>query len=272
MSDGRTLLGMTVLLSCTGIVLQSLELIRNRSHLRDGHLLGWGRFRGAPAGPLRELGRTLLRYPSCLIIVGVRAGAALLAAILFHAHPAAWLLLPALVVLQLYYNYRFALTRENANAMYLYVLVACTVASLPGASQELVTVAFAFLSFQVLLAYFMSGKTKLASPKWRTGEYLTWICQNRSAQLFPGIGDLAGRHRGAVLAATWSVILLQLLFPLSIFLPEPFLWAFLAAGVVFHTVISLTMGPHAFWWSFVATYPGLVFIHGWLRARGWSPG
>lgn len=271
MIDGQAMLGATIAISCVGIALQSLELVGNRAHLRDGHLLGWRPSRGGKAGPVQELGRTLLRYPACLVVLCVRIGAALLAAVSLQAHPAAWLLLPALVLLQLYYNYRFALTRENANAMYLYVLVACAVAAYPGASDSLVAVAFAFLSYHVLLAYFMSGKTKLASPRWRAGDYLTWICQNRAAQLFPGLGDLAGRHPRAVRVATWCVILLQLLFPLSLFLPAPVFWAFLAGGVIFHTAVSLTMGPHAFWWSFVATYPGLIFIHGWLRAGEWFP-
>ncbi len=271
MVDGQTMLGLTALITCTGIALQSLELAWNRRHLRDGCLFGWAQASATPAG-LTAIQRSLHGYPGCLILLRLRAALAILCVLFSYRYPATWPLLAALVILQLYYNRRFSLTRENANAMYLYCLVACTVGALPGASARLVTVALVFLGFQVLLAYAMSGRTKLGSRPWRSGDYLTWVCQNRAAQLFPAPGNIAGRHRGMVLIATWGVILLELLFPLSVFLPAPFFWAFIAGGVMFHTAVSLTMGAHAFWWAFVGTYPALTFIHATLRAKGWVLG
>lgn len=260
MADPHAMLALCAPICWIGILLQSLELVWNWRHLRDGHLLGWGRRPAAPDGPVMKTARWLLRYPACLALLCARAGAAAACLLLSYEHAAAFWILGLLVLLQLYYNRRFSMTRENANAMYLYCLVSLFVGAWPAPSERLVCAALTFVAFQAVLAYFVTGKNKLASPLWRNGVYLTRVFQGQP-QLFPRLGPFLAHHRRVAILATWSVILLEVLFPVCLFLPSSLFWIFIAGGLVFHAAVSVTMGPHAFWWSFVATYPALYFVH-----------
>jgi hypothetical protein len=43
------------------------------------------------------------------------------------------------------------------------------------------------------------------------------------------------------------------------FLPATLLWIFLATGILFHLTIALIMGLNTFFWSYISTYPAILF-------------
>ncbi len=263
--DPRWMLALSTQLCCVGVILQSLEVIWNRRELRDDDLLGWSAPAGAPANPAVALARWLYRYPACLGVLAVRAAAAGAVFFLPYGSAPVFALLGFLVVAQMYFNRRFFFIRGNSDHMKLVCLSAVCAGGLPWASPGLQAAALAFMAFQVGLAYVTSGYDKLRSPLWRDGTRLIQILEDGNYR-FPPLNGRLRHHRRAVVACVWGVILLELLFPLCVVLPPAGFWLIIGGGIAFHASVGVTMGLHGFWWSFLATYPALYFVHAHVTA------
>lgn len=261
--DVATMLGWSARICSAGILIQSLELIRHGRHLAEGGVFGRS---GAPMSRESSGGRGSSgerRIPGEVGFLVGRAALALGGLMLPIGSAALCWVLGALFGFQLRFNRRFWMVRENANAMYLICLGALVVATVPSTTERLGLVAAGFLTFQVLLAYFAAGKTKLVSPAWRSGAYLAGVLRDCQDRLPVWCADWV-RRPSTVVVGTWLVIGLELLFPLCVFLPPVAFWTFIGGGLVFHAAITYVMGVHGFWWSFTATYPALFVIHAHL--------
>jgi len=69
---------------------------------------------------------------------------------------------------------------------------------------------------------------------------------------------LAGRPR-LLLAASWAVMLFELLFPLALLHPAA-LVAALAGAALFHLANALLFGLNRFFWVWLAAYPALLWF------------
>lgn len=264
--DPPTMLEWSARICCAGLFIQSLELIRLWRHLRDDGVFGWTGASSATRPALARLAGRWHRFPQCLVLLGLRAAAASAVLLLpLHASATWWLLL-LLLILQTYCNRRFHLLRENADAMFLAGLATVVVGLRPGGSASLALGAAAFLSFQVGLAYGAAGWVKLRSGAWRNGSYLAAVLEERGV-FAPGSPTNRPYGRTGVIVVTWTVIAFELLFPVAVFLPTPLFGLFVASGILFHAAVTLVMGVHGFWWSFLAGYPALCLVHDFLRGR-----
>lgn len=212
-----------------------------------------------PRSPLHRVVRWLHQPPAVQIILLIRAG---LAAMILLA-PSAWHsleLLTGLLLGQLYFNRRFYDIVSNADAMFFTCLLGLWVGYLPGASHRAQAAGLLFIAIYVLMAYFSTGWSKLTSAHWRNGTRLTQLFQ-QGGRGFAPVGRLLAPTRPWPILVTWSVILLELAFPLAPVLPSPLFYAMLGAGLCFHAAVAVTMGIHDFFWAFSATYPALWFAH-----------
>ncbi|MEY2880970.1 MAG: hypothetical protein RLZZ15_3350 [Verrucomicrobiota bacterium] len=263
--DPEFLLGLVRRLTCVGVLIQSAELLWCRRELRDDGILGWAASVVPTANPLAVLGRWLGQFPGCVYLL---TGRALLAAAgLFFADGSgsALVVIGFLCLAQLFFNRRFAVIASEADTMVLVALAAVLAGSLPGTAPALREAALTFLAAHVLIAYGASGVDKAASRRWRSGLQLTVTFLYSLHRLRP-LGDWLERHPRAAQAASWGVIALELLFPISVALPPAGFWIFLGSGIVFHATIACTMGLHGFWWAFMAGYPALYFVHSRVAA------
>jgi uncharacterized membrane protein (DUF485 family) len=73
-------------------------------------------------------------------------------------------------------------------------------------------------------------------------------------------------HSALARAATLAVLAWECAFPLVLVLPAPFAYVMLALGVLFHVTNAVVMGLNTFVWSFVATYPAVIWV---VQHRGW---
>lgn len=258
--NARELLTYSARICCVGIAIQSAEILRHRRELQDYGLLGWTVAGDNSGHRLRLLFRQLHRYPAVVTILFGRLLVALAVLFLPGGSLATTGALTFLLLAQLYYNRRCTMIGSGADTMQLMCLGAVFAGSLPGTTSNLPIAAITFLAVQVLLAYVASGWDKAVSPRWRSGVHLSLIFKY-SLDRFPPLGGWFGRHPRSARAAAWSVILLELLFPLCLLLPAPGFWVFLGCGATFHAAVAFTMGLHGFWWSFTATYPALYFVH-----------
>jgi hypothetical protein len=258
--DASAMLALVTPICGVGVALQSLEVWWNSREFSAGGLLGWPQPRAPAAGPVRRLAHRLYQPPGPQAILLARAGGALACLFLPYGSPAVCGLLAWLVVAQLYFNRRFTILRGNCDTLALVCLSAAFAGSIPGASPRLQAAALALVAFHAALAYSMNGYDKLTSALWRDGTRLGHILQDGKYR-FPPLGDWPARHPRWVAAGAWSVILLELLFPLCVVLPPAGFWLFIAGGTIFHAAIAFMMGLHGFWWTFVSTYPAFYFFH-----------
>ncbi|MFE9370407.1 hypothetical protein ACFYM2_11610 [Streptomyces sp. NPDC006711] len=115
-----------------------------------------------------------------------------------------------------------------------------------------------FLAAQLLLSYLIAGVAKLVSRTWRDGSCLAQILST-DAYGSPGIAAIL-RARPLVAALLgWGVMVLEVTFWVTLFLPAQPRWGLLAAGAALHIGIAFTMGLSTFVFAFVGAYPALLF-------------
>ncbi|HEY1107655.1 MAG TPA: hypothetical protein VGE76_03455 [Opitutaceae bacterium] len=258
-AEPAALLALSAQICCLGVLLQSLEVLWNWRELGPAGLLRWTTS-GIARNPAARVVRWLHRGPASRAILLARSAAALAGLFLPYGGVAMGCALGSLFLAQLYYNRRFFVIVSNADSMFLIVLAALAAAALPGASATLQAGALCFMAGHAAVAYFATGKNKLRAPTWRNGARLAQIMRDGGFRFAP-LGAAFSRWPLIAAGSAWIVILLQLLFPLSLFLPSPVFWLFVAGGLLLHAGIAFTMGLHDFFWSFVSTYPALWFVH-----------
>lgn len=128
-----------------------------------------------------------------------------------------------------------------------------------------------FIAAQAALAYCAAGAFKAISPTWRSGEAL-WIILRLEDLGHPPAGRWLSQRVQLSKMLSWATIVWEVTFPLALIAPPWALWVWLGAGVLFHLGCSSLMGLNSFLWSFVATYPAVVFtnesIRTWLGMSG----
>ncbi len=120
---------------------------------------------------------------------------------------------------------------------------------------------FGYLGVQVILSYFMSGQVKIVNPEWRSGRALQDVFSFSAYPVAESLRTLADRPR-LMWAASWSVMLFEVLFPLS-FLNSTLLLLALIVAAMFHIANAGLFGLNRFVWFWMASYPSII----WLQAR-----
>lgn len=121
--------------------------------------------------------------------------------------------------------------------------------------------AFGYLGAQLALSYFISGGVKVVNRDWRSGRALRDVFQVSAYPVAESLRALADRPR-LLRAMSWAVIGFELAFPLTLLWP-PALHAGLAVAAAFHLANACLFGLNRFFWTWLATYPAIL----WLQAR-----
>lgn len=127
-----------------------------------------------------------------------------------------------------------------------------------------------FIGGQCMLSYLAAGLAKAAGPAWRQGQAMPGIFRTyvygdeRIYKIFkdrPKLSKVAG----------WGVIVGESMLPLALILPKKSAWAMLATGAAFHGGNAAFMGLNRFLWSFVGTYPAVVYMSKNMKLDDLSP-
>lgn len=262
-SDAVALLALTLRLSAVGIFIQSCEVLSHGRELCAGRLFGRIDRR---TSWWRNLIRVADDFPGCAWILAMRAALAATAVFVPYPSVMAFVVAAALVSIQLYYNRRLVILAGNCETVFLIALVAAGAGALPQVDAWVRGVALAFMAAQVVLAYFVAGLHKLRSRAWSDGQRLRQIAAD-GPYLWPSFALPLARGNLARLSSWW-IIGWELAMPAALVLPSPYFEAMLVGGVVFHGLVAVVMGLHGFWWSFMAAYPGLIYVHGKILGGG----
>lgn len=146
----------------------------------------------------------------------------------------------------------------GSDRMATLVLFCLTLAHwLPENWQEL---AFGYLALQLVLSYFVSGQVKLVHPDWRSGQALCDVLRFSAYPVAETLRTLSDRPR-LLWAASWTVILFEVLFPLAL-LNSHLLTIALCIGVMFHLANAFLFGLNRFVWAWLAAYPSILWFQG----------
>ena len=147
---------------------------------------------------------------------------------------------------------------NGAYQMNLIVLLGVSIGSVSGVDTLLAQICLWFIASELVLAYFISGITKLGSLMWRKSIALQSIFSTRCFG-HPLIYRLFIHNAAATSLLSWSVFAFEMLFFTVIFLPPPFATLFIIAGFLFHLSNALLMGLNDFWFAFTSAYPSVLY-------------
>jgi hypothetical protein len=248
-----------VALVAFGVGISSLEVLASWRHYRRGGVLDCSMLE-IDSWVLRHFPRVLFTAPCVYITATLRflAVCPLMFPLALSPIRAACALL-ALVGLGIQTAFSRSGT-DGADQMAKMVLAAGAGVYLLPSSRAIAEWGIAFIVAQASLAYLVSGTIKFISPNWRSGQALAAIMCTR---LFgrARVGRWLTTHRKFSAAVSWAVMIWECLFPLVILAPPRIMALMLAVGVLFHVTGAFVMGLNTFFWSFVGTYPAIVFAN-----------
>ncbi len=120
---------------------------------------------------------------------------------------------------------------------------------------------FGYLGLQLVLSYFISGWVKVVNPDWRSGRALRDVFLFSAYPVGENLRKLAG-HPRLLFVAGWTVMLLELAFPLMLLGRSLLIGALVAAGA-FHLANACLFGLNRFFWTWLSVYPAVL----WLQSR-----
>lgn len=179
--------------------------------------------------------------------------------------------LPAWICAALLVNALFILRRfqgpynGGSDLMSLLIIVSlCLVHLMPNAQWQ--GYVFVYLALQVIFSYFKSGWSKVIHRDWRTGQALQDVFAYSVYPISEAARAWTARP-GLLCAASWGVIVFELLFPLALLSREALLVG-LGIALAFHLANFVLFGFNRFVWVWLAAFPSLV----WLQATLFPPG
>lgn len=173
------------------------------------------------------------------------------------------ILIVFMIVSNLLIYYRQGYGSDGADQMAFVILISILLCFVLSNNITIKSIGISFISAQLLLSYIVSGGAKLISKQWRSGIAIVGVLSTYTYGT-----DFTRRvlKRNNVLAKflCWSVIIMELLFPLVLLLDGNMFNVALLIGISFHVSIGLIMGLNDFIWSFSAAYPSLYYFHNYI--------
>lgn len=197
-------------------------------------------------GPLKER-----------VLFGLRI---VLSLVLLTGIASPWVLL-ALLVLGWITLHQFQGPYNGGSDRMSLLILTCLCAARWAPSQNLQETIYAYLGFQLVMSYVMSGWVKLKNPDWRTGVALCDVFRFSAYPVSEDLRRWADAPR-VLRVLSWGVILFEILFPLALLNQVTLIIALiLAAG--FHFSNACLFGLNRFFWIWLAAYPAIL----WLQDR-----
>ena len=174
----------------------------------------------------------------------------------------------AIIILlsSLFLAYQSRYGKDGSNQISFIILAGLAFTFLLPMSSPFQSVGLYFIAAQALLSYFAAGISKISNAKWREGSALQSILNTATYGHFtaaailnrrPWIGGFVG----------WSVIVVEIVFPVAVVSPPGVLIVLLFAGAMLHLATAVLIGLDTFFWAFTATFPAIIFVNGVLLGR-----
>ncbi|RKQ42459.1 hypothetical protein BXY85_3070 [Roseivirga pacifica] len=266
--EAESTLELIAQIASIGIIINSFELINRRHLFQNNNLFSWvliNKLRPSLARK-RSVNRLInfcISYPNILWLIGIRL---LSAFVILFFQTEYWLVSIAIWFLYLsgilIFNIR-VVVRTGYTVFLQVILVSISMQRLFPNSSTLEVACIWVIAIQCCLVYFENGLTKLKEVKWKQGAAIYNIIRN---PLYKSpISRLSILEKSTFLkTVSWSVLIFETAFPISLLGGNASLIIFLGFGLVFHFTNSWILGLGSFFWTFVAAYPAIIFCNQWL--------
>ena len=244
-------------------LLDSLQYLWLRRHFREDGAWSWTRWRAHWYWPqwasfFAPILDRVLGHPGIVAILVARLLAGLLLVTTFAILPlrmaAIWWIYLSWILLSIRHR-----SLSGSEDMMKIVCGGLALGHVFPSDPLVLEVCLWFIALQACLSYAGNSWPKWSSREWRNGHALFLIAQNPlhgSPLLFKVL-----RHRAVLTKLlTWSTLLIETVFPLVLLMGYPWCWFLLGWGLTFHTLTAVLLGLNTFMWSYVATYPAIVFV------------
>lgn len=118
--------------------------------------------------------------------------------------------------------------------------------------------AFGYLALQLVLSYFISGWVKLINQDWRNGRALSDVFLFSAYPVSESLRNYSNSPR-LLLIMSWFVILIEILFPLSLFTSTSLI-IMLVITSIFHFTNACLFGLNRFFWIWISAYPAILWF------------
>jgi len=121
-------------------------------------------------------------------------------------------------------------------------------------------VCFWFIALQSCLSYTTAGISKLFVREWRNGNGLSMMLESRQVIDSDTLVVFFSTKKKFLKLMTWTVIVMDALFPLVLVVGDPYFIVFIIWGFFFHLFIAVCLRIGKFFWVWTATYPVIMYV------------
>lgn len=247
-------------LACIPVIINVAQVLYKRRQYSTDGLYNYEvlktTYRWLVQGWLAILLHPVLRYPGYLYLLAIQA----LAAFLLLSHlVVTWSLVLILLILVIHLLSRL---REqfgiNGSDQMQVIIFTCLAIFYLSPDPLVKQCCMLFICFQTFLAYFTGGAAKLLSAVWRGGTAVASILNTKSYGM-AAFSHVLLEHAFLARLLCWSTIIFECMFPLLALTDLRVCLFLLFAGCLFHIATALCMGLNDFVWTFIATYPAVLY-------------
>jgi hypothetical protein len=249
------------LIACIGAAISTLEWIAGRDQLKDDGLFSWRvigtRDIAIGTGRFTRVLNWILSYTPFLGILVLRFIALILLPLAIWFHCGILSLLFVIMFSSLLMHLRSPWGMDGSDQMLTQVFGALFLSAMAG-SLLTTQAALWFIAGQACLSYATAGVAKAVSPYWHEGNAVFAIFNTRTYGYEPIARFLLHRPR-ITKALTWGAVIMECAFTIALIVGYPGCLLFIAWGLTFHLMNATVMGLNSFFWSFISTYPAVIY-------------
>jgi hypothetical protein len=261
LSSTEIVLQLTVVFLTVGLLVSNVEYLFNYSLFTENGILGWNIIETHwKDGYLKKMIAFLFKQKIINILFATRVLLLLSLFFIPQMSVMSWSIVLVITLSYVITNLFTFYGSDGSDQMSNLILITICLCSVPFTSKDMLTVGFVFIAAQSCLSYFVAGVSKMFSEAWRNGSAVKEIFRTRtygSKEVYFYIKD----KKWLNIFLCWSVFVIEMLFPLVLFLPLEYGIFFLIWGLTFHLLNSFIMGLNTFFWAFLASYPSIIFVN-----------
>jgi hypothetical protein len=241
-----------------------MEYLVIKEEFKSSGIFSWNILSSRP-GHQKYLRQTdlLFSYPSTMVFLILKFVASVLL-IVIPGDEGKALLLSVILFLSLLFFYRNIFGNDGSDQMN-HIIITALLLAYATKNTSARNICIFFVALQSVTAYVVAGIAKIVSAQWRSGIALTGIMGTKTYGHVRIARLLRQLPRSLHRAVAWGIILFETSFIFVILLPSPWFYIFLIGGCLFHLYNAVVMGLNNFTWSFLATYPCIIYVNGMIN-------
>lgn len=254
-------LSIVATISAISVIISSLEWLFLYKQFRDDGIYSWpirkSRTKYLLNGFFSHFFNTVFQYPNVLFLIGAKLSFSIV--ILFSIGNITLLTISSVVIAfsSILLSFRGLSGFSGADQMSKITFTTLSLC-LISLSPFVLKIGLLFLSGQLIIAYSTAGWLRIIQPTWRNGsDLLLVIRQHTYGNKL--IWEKAREHPAISKYASLTILIFESSILFALFLPLNYFILYLCLGVLFHLLNAIIMGLNTFFWTFLATYPAIIW-------------